>query len=253
MNLIFRIINSAYRRINDAIQLILSPGKYYFYPGKIYLHHNLCFSQEGEDIILSRFFLDKKQGFYVDIGAHHPQRFSNTYYFYLSGWRGINIDAKPGSMDIFKQIRPNDINLEFAISDCRQTLTYYEFNEPAINGFSKEISNERDGLERYRLISKREIQTYTLQEVLDEYLPKNQEIDFLTVDVEGLDYEVLSSNNWQKYRPKLVLAEYLSASSLISTASLNEILKSKLCLFMEKQGYQLYAKSVNTLIFIRTK
>ena len=56
------------------------------------------FSQEGEDLVLARIFEGKKNGFYVDIGAHHPTRFSNTHYFYRRGWSGINIDAMPGSM-----------------------------------------------------------------------------------------------------------------------------------------------------------
>ena len=59
---------------------------------------SLCYSQEGEDMILGKIFSGQKHGFYVDVGAHHPLRFSNTYLFYLKGWRGINIDAMPGSM-----------------------------------------------------------------------------------------------------------------------------------------------------------
>ena len=59
---------------------------------------NISYSQEGEDLILERFFEGKEIGFFVDIGAHHPMRFSNTYIFYLKGWRGINVDATPGSM-----------------------------------------------------------------------------------------------------------------------------------------------------------
>jgi hypothetical protein len=69
-------------------------------------------SQEGEDLILARIFGDKPDGFYVDVGAHHPKRFSNTYYFYRRGWRGINIDAMPGSMLAFNRLRPSDINIE---------------------------------------------------------------------------------------------------------------------------------------------
>ena len=73
---------------------------------------NICYSQNGEDLILNRFLENKKNGFYIDIGAHHPIRFSNTYLFYKKGWRGINIDAMPGSMDLFNKIRSRDINIE---------------------------------------------------------------------------------------------------------------------------------------------
>ncbi|HIB94217.1 MAG TPA: SAM-dependent methyltransferase, partial [Candidatus Lambdaproteobacteria bacterium] len=103
----------------------------------------MYFSQEGEDVILRRIFEDQKNGFYIDIGAHHPKRFSNTYYFYDRGWEGINIDATPGSMKIFQKFRPRDINLEIAISEKEQQLTYFMFNEPALNSFSKSLSDKR--------------------------------------------------------------------------------------------------------------
>src|SRR5829696_7661265 len=75
------------------------------------------YSQEGEDLILERIFLEQKKGFYVDVGAHHPKRFSNTFLFYKLGWFGINIDAMPGSMSAFESARPRDINLEVAIAE----------------------------------------------------------------------------------------------------------------------------------------
>lgn len=78
------------------------------------------YSQEGEDLILKRFFSNKEKGFYIDIGAHHPKRFSNTYLFYSKGWNGINIDAMPGSMRLFNQIRKRDLNLEVPIAKKRK-------------------------------------------------------------------------------------------------------------------------------------
>ena len=98
-------------------------------------------------MIMRRLFENQQTGFYIDVGAHHPKRFSNTYFFYKMGWQGINIDAMPGSMEIFRRQRPRDINIEKPISNCGQVgLTYYAFNEPALNGFSKELSDERNGL-----------------------------------------------------------------------------------------------------------
>ncbi len=77
---------------------------------------NPSYSIEGEDRIVRSLFWEKRDtGFYVDVGAHHPFRFSNTYLFYTQGWRGINIDATPGSMRAFKKHRPRDINLEIGI------------------------------------------------------------------------------------------------------------------------------------------
>ena len=79
------------------------------------IYKNDSYSQEGEDLIINRLIDSKKNGFYIDIGAHHPFRFSNTYKFYKMGWNGINIDAMPGSMKLFREKRPRDINIECGI------------------------------------------------------------------------------------------------------------------------------------------
>jgi FkbM family methyltransferase len=207
------------------------------------VYYRQSYSQEGEDLILDRIFEGKLNGFYVDVGAHHPQRFSNTYYFYLRGWNGINIEAMPGSMATFNKSRTRDINLEIAISEHQQKLTYYGFNETALNTFSQELASEHSKLDDFHIVFEKAIKTYTLAEILDEYLPQNKEIDFLNIDVEGIDYQVLKSNNWSKYRPKIVLVEELQELSM------DEISKSKIVNFMQKNSYKLYSKTMNTLIF----
>jgi hypothetical protein len=128
------------------------------------------YSQEGEDMILRRIFGSQTTGFYIDVGAHHPKRFSNTYFFYKKGWTGINIDAMPGSMKAFQKLRYRDINIETPISSTPETLVYYGFNEPALNGFSKNISESRDGVDGYRIEFTKKIKTSTLQNVLDQNL-----------------------------------------------------------------------------------
>ena len=80
-------------------------------------YRRTSYSQEGEDLILDRLLRRKPRGYYVDVGAFHPKKFSNTHLFYRRGWSGINIDATPGSMDEFRRVRPRDTNLEIAISD----------------------------------------------------------------------------------------------------------------------------------------
>jgi hypothetical protein len=96
---------------------------------------NRSWSQEGEDMALRRVFEKEKIGFYVDVGAHHPKRFSNTYFFYRMGWNGINIDAMPGSMKEFDKYRGRDINLELGVAKQEGILNSYVFNEPALNTF----------------------------------------------------------------------------------------------------------------------
>jgi FkbM family methyltransferase len=206
-------------------------------------HATLSYSQEGEDRILARLFEGQDRGYYVDVGAHHPQRFSNTYAFYLRGWRGINIEARPGAMQLFQELRPEDVNLELAVSDEKKVLTYYEFNEPAFNGFCKEAALRADGLAHYRIIGTREIEAVTLAEILEEHLPQSQAIDFLNIDVEGLDEKVLLSNDWDKFRPRLVLAEDTLVRSYL------EVSQSRVVALMVGYGYELFAKTMNTLIF----
>jgi hypothetical protein len=140
------------------------------------------FSQEGEDVILRRIFQSKEEGFYVDVGAHHPFKYSNTYIFYKKGWTGINLDAMPGSMILFEKYRPRDINLEIPIGNSEGNLTYNIFNDKALNGFSKEISDKREIDNEYYIEAKIEMKVTKLSTILNEYLPKNKEIDFLMVD-----------------------------------------------------------------------
>ena len=83
----------------------------------VFMERAVTFPQEGEDLILSRMFDARSKGFFVDVGAYHPFRFSNTFLFYCAGWRGINIDATPGSMIAFDKFRPGDTNIECFVGD----------------------------------------------------------------------------------------------------------------------------------------
>jgi len=224
----------------------LIPTKYWETPNSFYhlylnSHAGTYYSQEGEDILLSRIFGEQTEGFYVDVGAHHPRRFSNTCFFYKRGWRGINIDALPGSMKVFQKFRPRDINLELAVSEREQVLTYYMFNEPALNGFSKTISEKRQ-TDVYKITNTKDILAFPLYTILDNHLPLGQSIDFLSVDVEGLDLQVLESNDWKKYSPKVILVEILG--NRLTTIENDPVYN-----FMINQGYILFAKLVYTCIF----
>jgi len=149
---------------------------------------------------------DKMSGFYVDIGAFHPTLFSNTYFFYLNGWQGINVEARPGSKTLFDKIRPRDINIETGISRERSAMTYYFIAENSpMNSFSPEFLKQIEMLEHVK--QEISIPTMPLAEVLERHLPPGQPIDFLNVDVEGHDLEVLESNDWQRFRPRVIVVE----------------------------------------------
>jgi len=149
----------------------------------------------------------------------------------------------PGSMKIFDQIRSRDINLEIPVMKDQQELEYYRFNEPALNGFNKELSESRNGLHHYKVIEVIKMKGAPLYQILRAHLPQNQSIDFLSIDVEGLDFEVLMSNDWNLYRPKVVLVEMLSFS-------LSDIDDNLVAKFMDGKGYHLFARAINTTFFM---
>jgi len=233
-NLLLRLLS----RIKNTV-VFLKTGLYY-YDRHIYDYHRLSFSQEGEDTLLfQRLLSGKENGFYVDVGAHHPQRFSNTYRFYLHGWRGINIEPRPGTKKIFDKIRPRDTNVELGIADKHCHLIYYMFEETALNTFDRNIALSHHS----QIVATTEIRVCSLADVLSEHIAPNQIIDFLTIDVEGLDLDVLKSNDWLRYRPTYILAEALRMNSV------QDFLGTELNLYMTSVGYRLISKLFNTVVF----
>ena len=165
------------------------------------------YSQFGEDLLLKS-FLQKEyedalyRGFWVDIGAHDPIRFSNTKIFSDRGWHGINVDALPKAIERFNKVRRNDINVNVGIGVEHATMEYYMFSDHAVNSFSKKFAEKVILEGAFRFLGTKEISVITLKELLDTYLPANQAIDFFNIDTEGLDITILQSNDWSKYRPK---------------------------------------------------
>ncbi|QRR03402.1 FkbM family methyltransferase [Dyadobacter sandarakinus] len=206
------------------------------------LSRKTSYAQHGEDMLLVSFFNYKRGGFYIDVGAHHPFRFSNTYLFYKMGWSGINIDAKPGTKELFDFFRPRDINLETGIAQQNGSMTYYMFDEPALNGFSKELSFGRDKQTSYKITGSTDIPVQRLDGILETHLRAETPIDFLTVDVEGLDLEVLSSNNWLKFRPKMVVAEDVNLD-------VEKLSDSGIYNFLRSKDYVMVGKTLTSLIF----
>ena len=204
---------------------------------------NICYGQDGEDLILNRLLNGQAQGFYIDVGAHHPVRFSNTYLFYKRGWRGINIDAMPGSMKKFNKVRPRDINIECGVAGSVGKLLYHRFNEPALNTFDAGEA-EYKNKPPYQMIDIVEVAVERLDALLARYLPAGQQIDFFSVDVEGKDEEVLRSNDWSRYRPRFILAETLRTDML-------RLGECPVFQFLHSVGYKPVCKAYNTSFFAR--
>lgn len=202
----------------------------------------IIYSQEGEDVLLRRLFNNQTNGFYVDVGAHHPMRFSNTYIFYKAGWEGINIEPNPDSLRLFDKHRPRDTNVNCGVARENGRLEYFMFDEPALNTFDKEMLKGRVSNAPYKHIKTIQIDVMPLAEVLERHLPENTKVDFLSVDVEGFDLDVIKSNDWEKFRPMWVLVEQLELESI-------EDLDFALHHYMKSIGYVLFAKTYNTLFY----
>ena len=201
------------------------------------------YSQEGEDMVLYRIFEKQESGFYVDIGAYHPKCFSNTYFFYKRGWRGINIEPNPEAIKLFKKYRVGDINLEMGISEQEGELTYFMFDEPALNSFDKNLTEKRVINTNYQIIAEKKIKVNRLDAILTDYIPKGINIDFMSIDVEGYDRNVLKSNNWELYRPKCLLVESLGSS-------LSSVFDCPMYRYLTDRDYELFAKTFNSLFYM---
>jgi len=168
------------------------------------------YSQNGEDLTIDSLLNFPKTGFYVDVGANHPDRFSNTKRFYKRGWNGINIEPNPDLFVHFPK-RTRDINLNIGVDSKDSTsLRFYRFFPNTLSTFSAETA-ERYRNMGYDLVDIVESEVRTLERIFEEYA-QNKTIDFLNIDVEGMEMEVLKGNNWGKYRPKVICLEAVEHS-----------------------------------------
>jgi FkbM family methyltransferase len=206
----------------------------------------LSYAQEGEDLVLARILgSNSSSGFFVDVGAHHPTRLSNTYYFYRRGWRGINVDALPGTASLFQRMRPRDVTVECGVGVKAGVMTYFVFNEPALNTFSEHEAHKKDRYP-YHIVTTLQIPVMTLTEILDKHLPIGMAIDFMTIDAEGFDHEIVCSNDWNRYRPRVVLVELLNAG-------IENLASHPTAQLLHQQGYRSFAKTFNTVFFVHNE
>ena len=189
------------------------------------------YSQYGEDEVLAVLFKDKRKGFYVDVGAHHPERYSNTYLLHKRGWHGINIDPNPDTIRLFNKERPDDTNLEYGIGAGGE-MTYYQFSDPAVNTFVAKEAEKWKQKSFLTYLGERKVPIKTLSSIFDAHR-RSGDIDLLTIDAEGMDLTVLESNSWEIYRPAVVLVEGENSTP-----------------FLESKGYTLHAVCGPSHIFI---
>ncbi len=214
--------------------------------GRVFRYLNKTYSQNGEDLVIDRLLKKKKKGFYVDVGAYDPVRFSNTKRFYDKGWRGINIEPDTGNYRKFIKARKRDINLNIGINSKNGKITFYEFFPDTLSTFSAESAKNYIKL-GYNLLSKKTIKVYLLSKILKEKC-RGREIDFLSIDTEGFDLKVLQSNNWKNFSPKVICVESGPHRNIMNKKDIqvNNFLLSK--------GYiQKFKNNVNTIYFLEIK
>ena len=236
--------------INDYLRKINSFFKYYFYFFKNYklIKNSKSFSQEGEDKFLLEYFKDRINGFYIDVGAFHPYRINNTYLLYKKGFRGINIDISATSIDFFDIARPDDINLNVGASDkFEKKIFFSKKNLSFHNTLSKSLA-ESD-MQREPFKKKYSISCKRLDEIIEETKFSNKIIDFLNIDAEGYDYQVLLGLDLKRYNPEVICIEI---SPLVNKK--NEHYKdTRIYEHLLKHGYKLSWKGFNSFIFTYQK
>ena len=203
------------------------------------------FSQLGEDGVLWWLFSSKHNGFYVDIGCHHPYRFSNTAVLHIfNGWRGINVDADARAIEAFQKVRPHDINLCCGVGSDSGLKEITIFEEGAINSF--DVCVAQDPMWSHLKRETRTVEVRTLSDILSTYMPCDTPIDFLNIDVEGLDFAVLSSNDWLRFKPEVIAVE-------VHGFDLHAPSESMTFNYMIDLGYRLVSYVGVTCIFKRSK
>jgi FkbM family methyltransferase len=217
--------------------------------GKLHLYANhfqflnVTFSSAGEDLWIRQFMKQKlyeqKPGFYVDIGSFSPIIWSNTFLYYSYEWRGICIDANSMFIEQYAQIRPRDVFLNAAVTNSEMPL-YFGLHKTR-NGMSKVSHSLSDFTEQFDTPTR--IPTYRLSDILDQHVPPNTEIDFMSVDIEGSELPALQSHSWERHRPRIILMEAngfdLNAPYDFPTVS-----------FLRSKGYRLHGFAEPNVLMI---
>ena len=183
---------------------------------KIYLYYNLFirhrsflkktqYSQWGEDLFINDFFKDKEKGFYFDVGCFHPIMYSNTCILFKKGWKGINIDINPTAIDLFNIARPDDLNLCTTIDEKKRDFkVFFDDHFSPINTLNENY---------FKVFKKKYFQNPSFKKIqsksINEILEKSHftDINFLNIDVEGMDFIILKQLLPYKIKPNLISIE----------------------------------------------
>jgi FkbM family methyltransferase len=189
----------------------------------------ISYAQRFEDLCLMRCFGLRSEGFYIDIGSGHPVYDNMSFAFYLQGWRGVTVEPNPWLARLSRAVRPRDRHIEAVIGPAVGEATFHLVDD--FHGLSTMIeSHARSARMQFGKASQAiVVPMTTLEELCERHAPGS--IDFLKVDVEGAEQDVLLNGNWQKHRPKVVIVEALAPYTLAPAWQGWEP-------FLEKHGYR---------------
>lgn len=212
------------------------------------LRSKVSYSQSGEDLIADYFFesIGIKQPTYIDIGANQPIKGNNTYLFYLKGGKGICVEPDISLISSLKKARPRDVILNIGVSvtvAAKADFYFFDGHYSAWNTFSKEDADKKSK-ESGIVYRQAKVQLETVGNIADEY--DFQMVNFISLDVEGLDLAILKSMDFNKIRPELICVETIEFS-LNNTMNKNQ----EIINYMLTQGYRVYADTNLNTLFCR--
>jgi FkbM family methyltransferase len=174
----------------------------------------VSYAQNFEDVMLNRVFRSVVNGFYIDIGAWHPETDSVTKHFYENGWSGVNIEPSKLCFEALKRRRKRDTNLNVAVGSCAGDQEFIEVAGSAMSSLQQDAVTRAD---RYSLASRRyKVPVVTLQSICEQYC-STRPISFIKIDVEGSEEDVIASLDWRTYRPVIVLVEAVHPDTRLPT------------------------------------
>lgn len=194
---------------------------------------SISYSQGGEDLALLNLLSDSPKGSYIDVGAHHPSRFSVTRALYDMGWSGVNLDANKDLIAEFNLKRQRDINICAAVGPLNQ-YDLYVFNEPAISSIN--LGWRDKFISEGNIVLKTEkVSGVSLREIIDRYFP-NKQLDLLTIDIEGADLDALVSGDFFNLAPERLPKWIL----LESVPPLDNVVNTESIKYALRLGYQIH-------------
>jgi FkbM family methyltransferase len=233
-------------RIAEIVRFVRTLGR--AFPGSfldtlIVCGRSICFSNFGEDLLLTRMFTLPEVGFYVDVGANHPIRASNTFRLDLMGWSGLAIEPNPDLARKFPRLRPACAVVNCGVGTTEGEMEYIRFDRDQCNTFDEVLadSSKRRGA---REIGRHPVDIRPLSRLLEKHVG-SRHIDVMSIDIEGFDLQALTSNDWSRWRPSIILIEdHLPLGASFETSEIANYLRDK--------SYTIVARVHFTSFFVRS-